>query len=170
MRKPFPFSRRSLPALVAAPMIFGVVTLSALASPASADTSVFPRHDYWRGFAVTANGHSVFGVATEMTHGGTVVFQVSKTGQFILTNPEWDLTVGNRQPVRMRVGGTDYTAAAIARSPTEVEVVDMAPDTLDLSDTMPVTIDVGNGNVHWTLDLKGFDAAMQDAVRAFMGT
>ena len=162
------FARRCATGLVAAQLMFGALTVTAVvvSAPAQAAT-VMDQHGAWQGFSTTIDGRRLFGAITRMDRGGTAAFLVKDGGlSLFMTDPSWRLVDGKTMAVRLTIDGQSYTGTGIARGGDMIEMADVKRDVLTMFvDGAEAQLDVNSGDYVWTLDLHGFTASMADALR-----
>jgi hypothetical protein len=162
-------ARRAAAALIAAPLMFGAVSLPTIATAAPASVSVHAEHGVWESFSLTSDSGVSHGVMTKMSKGGTVaVILDGDSITLYLTDPAWDLEPDQKVRVRVGVDRDTLTGTAFVASPTVIEMRGLTRRALsDFVEGANAVIDVGNGSIVWSLDLHGFTAAMSDALRLY---
>jgi hypothetical protein len=155
--------------LVAALLTLGAVSVSAPASaePASAASLLKPR-GAWQGFSFTRNGAPLLGAKIGTDKGGLIAFMTNgDTLSLVLMNPNWDLKIGHRAPVRVRIDNESFIGTAVVSDRASIEIPDVSLNVFKgFADGAKAEINVNNGDVVYKLDLGGFTAAMSDALEA----
>jgi hypothetical protein len=154
--------------LIAAPLVLGAVSVTALisAAPASAATELRPNGTGgWQGLVPTAAGEVFTGVMIKMNQGGIAFFGVnSDTMTLKLTNPKWNLNVGVRPRFCIKIDGKCFAGKAIVTSRDVIELPDLSTEVLaGFVGGREAIVNINDGDIVWTFDLDGFMAAMSDA-------
>ena len=168
MCKTLPFlARRAAAALIAAPLMFGAVSLPGIVSAAPVSVSVHAVHGAWQSFSLASDNGTSFGAMTKMSKGGTAAFVLDGDSvTLFLSDESWDLDADREVPLRVRIDGDTMTGTALIVTRTMVEMRGIAPEALrKLAVGAQAVIDVDDGDIVWSLDLHGFTAAMSDALR-----
>jgi hypothetical protein len=163
-------TRRLAAGLIAAPLMLGTVSVSALIAAAPASAVTFLRqHGSWTGVLPTGAGEVLTGAVAKMTEGGMALFGVKgDTLTLKLTNPAWDLKVGFRPRAYLEIDGKSFTGRAIVTSRDVIEIPDISIDVLKgFADGAQAVVDINDGDIVWTFDLDGFTAAMSDALKGY---
>jgi len=166
------FTRRLAAGLIAAPLVLGAVSVTALvcAIPAGAIATFHPvGSGGWQGFIPDEDGEALAGVLTKMSKGGVFLFGInSHTRTLKLTDPKWDYKVGDHPRVCVKIDGVCFAGRAIVTSPDVIEIPDVSKDLLDgFFDGREAIVDIDDGTIMWTLNLDGFTAAMRDVARYY---
>ncbi len=159
-------TRRLAAGLIAAPLMLGTVSVSALITAAPASAVTFLRqHGTWQGVLPTGAGEVLTGAVAKMTKGGMALFGVKcDTLTLKLMDPAWDLKVGFHPRAHVEIDGKSFTGRAIVASRDVIEIPDISIDVLKgFADGAQAVVDVNDGDIVWTFDLDGFTAAISDA-------
>ena len=166
------FTRRLAVGLIAAPLVLGTVSVTALVSAAPASAFTF-LHSHgaagWQGFIPGEDGETWRGATTKMRKGGTTVLVVDgDTVSLILTNPAWDLKVDRRPPASVKVDGESFVGNAVVTHRDIIEISNISMKVIkSLADGAEAVVDIDDGDIVWTLDLHGLSAAMLEALKGY---
>lgn len=162
-------SRRLAAGLVAAPLVFGMVSAPAFAAPAPSVIFLKTHGDGgWQGYYVKNGPEFEFGAITEMNKGGFARIVVKGGAiSLILTDPSWDLKANLRVPISVEIDGKTLTGTAVVMGRDIIEVPGAEMLVKDFGAGAQAIININDGDIVWTLDLHGFTAAIWDASKVY---
>jgi hypothetical protein len=163
-------ARRFAAGLVAALLTLGTVSVSAVVSAEPTSAAILlTQHGTWQGFSINDRGATLVGVKAEMIKGGLTAFLVKgDTLSLVLTDPNWDLRIGHRTPVRVQIDDETFIGTAIVSDHDSIEIQNVSLNVLKgFADGAKAVVNVNEGEIVWTLDLDGFTAAMSDALKRY---